>query len=36
MQDAKSVNNELFKNFCNVAEMEQNFEIGGFYLAIFT
>jgi hypothetical protein len=36
MQGAKDANNELFKAFCNDAEMEQNFEIGVLYLIILT
>ena len=34
MQGAKSANSELFKDFCNEAEMEKNGQIGGFYFVI--
>ena len=34
MRGAKSANSELFKDFCNEAEMEKNSQIGGFYFVI--
>ena len=32
MRGAKSANSELFKDFCNEAEMEKNSQIVGFIL----
>jgi hypothetical protein len=34
MRGAKSANSELFKDFCNEAEMEKNIQIGGLYFVI--
>ena len=34
MRGAKSANSDLFKDFCNEAEMEKNIQIGGLYFVI--
>jgi hypothetical protein len=34
MRVAKSANSDLFKDFCNEAEMEKNIQIGGIYFVI--